>query len=123
MSYLTDHGITVIAYSSLVPLATWRAAEGQDSAKTQQMKSEGDSPDSPFRAMATKHGVSEAQILLRWAVQQGYAVLPKSLNPQRIQQNIDVFSFVIDEDDMTAIQRMDRGDGVAWSMGDPTKVG
>ena len=76
-----------------------------------------------FRAMAAKYGVSEAQILLRWAVQQGYAVLPKSLNPQRIQQNIDVFSFVIDEDDMTAIQRMDRGDGVAWSMGDPTKVG
>ena len=123
VSYLTAHGITVIAYSSLVPLSTWRAAEGQDSAKTQRMKADGDSPDSPFRAMAEKYGVSEAQILLRWAVQQGYAVLPKSLNPKRIQQNIDLFSFVIDEEDMTAIQRMDRGDGVAWSMGDPTKVG
>ena len=122
VSYLTEHGITVIAYSSLVPLSTWRAAEGQDSAKTQQMKADGDRPDSSFRAMAEKLGVSEAQILLRWAVQQGYAVLPKSLNPKRIQQNIDLFSFAIDEDDMSAIQRMDRGDGVAWSMGDPTKV-
>ena len=40
----------------------------------------------------------------------------------RIEQNIDLFKFEIDDVDMTAIGMMDRGDGIAWSMGDPTDV-
>lgn len=122
VSYLTENGIMAIAYSSLVPLSTWRAAEGQDSAKTEQMKADGKSSDSPFRAMAKKYRVSEAQVLLRWGLQEGYPVLPKSTNRERLRQNIDLFSFSIDDEDMNAIERMDRGDGVAWSVGDPTKI-
>ena len=122
VSYLAENGIIAIAYSSLVPLSTWRAAEGQDSAKTEQMKADGESSDSPFRAMAKKYGVSEAQVLLRWGLQEGYPVLPKSTNRERLRQNIDLFSFSIDDEDMNAIERMDRGDGVAWSVGDPTKI-
>lgn len=122
VSYLAENGIMAIAYSSLVPLSTWRAAEGQDSAKTEQMKADGESSDSPFRAMAKKYGVSEAQVLLRWGLQEGYPVLPKSTNRERLRQNIDLFSFSIDDEDMNAIERMDRGDGVAWSVGDPTKI-
>ena len=72
--------------------------------------------------MADKYGVSEAQLLLRWAVQKGYPVLPKSGNPMRIRQNFDLFSFEIDEGDMAAMAAMDRGEGVAWSSGDPTKI-
>ncbi len=121
VAYLKDNGIQPIAYSSLVPLSTWRAAEGHDSAKSDEMQSDSDSADSPFRAMAEKYGVTEAQILLRWAVQKGYAVLPKSTNPERIAQNFDLFSFQIDDEDMAAIETMDRGDGVAWPMGDPIK--
>ena len=93
--------------------------KGQGSAKTEQMKADGASADSAFKIMATKYDVSEAQVLLRWAVQKGYAVLPKSTNAERIQQNIDLFSFEIDEQDMASVAKMDRGDGVAWSMGDP----
>jgi len=122
VSYLRESGITAIAYSSLVPLSTWRAVKGQDSAKTEQMKADGENADSPFRAMAAKYGVSEAQVLLRWGVQKGYPVLPKSTNPDRLHQNLDLFSFSIDDEDMAAIERMDRGDGVAWAIGDPTKV-
>jgi 2,5-diketo-D-gluconate reductase A len=121
-SYLQDHAISIIAYSSLVPLSTWRTAPGQDSAKTEAMKQAGDEADSPFKIMAQKYGVSEAQVLLRWGLQKGYAILPKSMNKTRIQQNFDVLSFEIDDADMTAIEKMDRGDGVAWSFGDPTKV-
>jgi 2,5-diketo-D-gluconate reductase A len=120
--YLEDNAITPIAYSSLVPLSTWRAAAGQASAKTDTMKAEGEHPDSPFKIMATKYGVSEAQVLLRWAIQKGYPVLPKSTNPDRIRANADLFGFEIDADDMAAIAKMDRGDGVAWASGDPTKV-
>ncbi|HYO43121.1 MAG TPA: aldo/keto reductase, partial [Candidatus Limnocylindrales bacterium] len=79
-----------------------------------------ESPDSPFAAMAQKHGVSEAQVLLRWAVQEGYAVLPKSTNPDRIAQNADVFSFRLDDQDMATIAQMEQGAAVAWAIGDPT---
>ncbi|NNE07636.1 MAG: aldo/keto reductase [Gemmatimonadetes bacterium] len=122
VSYLEKNGILPIAYSSLIPLSTWRAAEGQKSAKTEAMKAEGESADFPFRAMAKKYGVSEAQVLLRWAVQKGYPVLPKSTNTERLEKNFDLFSFAIDDADMSAISGMDRGDGVAWSSGDPTRV-
>lgn len=120
--YLEEHAIVPIAYSSLVPLSTWRTAPGHDSAKTDLMKADGQRADAPFKAMAKKYGVSEAQVLLRWGVQKGYPVLPKSTNPDRIRQNADIFSFSIDDEDMAAIETMDRGDGVAWSVGDPTKA-
>ena len=120
--YLAENGVAPIAYSSLVPLATWRAAEGHDSAKTKTMRADGERADSPFKTMAAKYGVSEAQVLLRWAIQKGYPVLPKSTNPERIRQNADVFSFHIDDADMAAISDMDRGGGVAWRAGDPTQA-
>ncbi len=121
--YLDDHGIVPIAYSSLVPLSTWRTAEGHASGKTSAMKAEGERADSPFRAMAAKHGVSEAQVLLRWAIQRGFPVLPKSTKPERIRQNADLFSFALDDADVAAIATMDRGDGVAWGATDPTTFG
>ena len=120
--YLNDNAITPIAYSSLVPLSTWRSAEGQASAKTDQMRAEGKRSEGPFKVMATKYGVSEAQVLLRWAIQKGYPVLPKSTKPDRIRKNAEIFGFSIEDQDMAAIEKMDRGDGVAWAKGDPTKA-
>ena len=120
--YLDERGIAPIAYSSLVPLSTWRSAPGHDSAKTDAMRADSQRADSPFKAMARKYGVSEAQVLLRWGVQKGYAVLPKSTNPTRLRQNADIFSFRIDDADMAEIEKLDRGDGEAWSVGDPTKA-
>lgn len=120
--YLEENGIVPIAYSSLVPLATWRAAPGQSSAKSAAMQADGTREDSIFKVLARKYGVSEAQLLLRWGIQKGYPVLPKSTNPERMRQNADVFSFNIDDDDMAQLAAQDRGDGVAWSVGDPTKL-
>ncbi len=120
VAYLRKKSIAPIAYSSLVPLSTWRAAPGHDSAKTEQMRADGERADSPFRRMADQHGVTEAQVLLRWAVQQGYAVLPKSTNPQRMAQNLDLFSFALTTAELAEIATMDRGGGVAWPVGDPT---
>jgi 2,5-diketo-D-gluconate reductase A len=116
LSYMAENGIAPIAYSSLVPLSTWRTQEGQSSAKTGAMRADG----SAFTSMATKYGVSEAQLLLRWGVQNGYAVLPKSLNLDRMRQNIDLAGFQIDDADIAAIKTMDRGQGVAWATGDPS---
>ncbi|MDW4549969.1 aldo/keto reductase [Defluviimonas sp. D31] len=116
LSYMKAHGIAPIAYSSLVPLSTWRAEPGQDSKKTDAMKNDGHA----FAGMAAKYGVTEAQVLLRWGVQNGYAVLPKSLNPERMRQNIDLAGFSIDDADMALIRTMNRGEGVAWASGDPS---
>ena len=116
LAYMAENGIAPIAYSSLVPLSTWRTQEGQASAKTDQMKADG----GVFTDMARKYGVTEAQLLLRWGVQNGYAVLPKSLNVERMKQNIDLDGFEIGESDMQAILTMDRGQGVAWATGDPS---
>ncbi len=117
IAYMAETGIAPIAYSSLVPLSTWRVEEGQASAKTDEMKADG----AAFREMADSYGVSEAQLLLRWGVQNGYAVIPKSLNPERMRQNLDLFSFSISDADMAQMAMMDRGDGVAWATGDPSK--
>jgi 2,5-diketo-D-gluconate reductase A len=122
VAYLKQHEITPIAYSSLVPLATWRAAPGHASAKTDAMKADGQRTDSPFKALAAKHGATEAQVLLRWAIQNGYPVLPKSTKSERMKENASIFSFALSDEEMAAIAEMDRGDGVAWSIGDPTKL-
>jgi len=122
VSYMREHHITPIAYSSLIPLSTWRATPDQASGKSDAMRAEGESAASPFKAMAAKYGVTEAQVLLRWAIQRGYAVLPKSTTVERIRANIDLFGFELDAEDMAAIAHMDRGDGVAWSGGDPTRA-
>lgn len=123
VAFLRAEGVLPIAYSSLVPLSTWRVEPGQESAKTEAMKTDGDDDASPIKAVAARHGVSEAQVLLRWGIQQGYPVLPKSLKPERMRQNIDLFSFTLDADDMGRLARLDKGGGVAWATGDPRDLG
>jgi 2,5-diketo-D-gluconate reductase A len=121
--YLHEQKITPIAYSSLIPLSTWRIAEGQDSAKTDSMREEALRDGFIFNELARRYQVSQAQILLRWALQEGYAVLPKSVNLQRIKQNIDLFNFSISHEDMELMNKLNKGDGVAWASGDPTQQG
>lgn len=115
-AYMKEQGIAPIAYSSLAPMSGWRA--GQESAKTEAMDAEGHI----FADIAKRYGVTEAQLLLRWGIQNGYAVLPKSLNPVRMKQNLELDGFTISEEDMRYIRTLDRGDGLAWSVGDPTRV-
>lgn len=59
--------------------------------------------------IADAHGVSVAQVLVRWNVQQGVVVLPKSVTPARIRSNLDVDGFVLTEDDLAAIATLESG--------------
>ena len=66
--------------------------------------------DNPVIAqVAAKHGKSPAQVMIRWSIQLGNIVLPKSVTPARIEQNIDVFDFVLDDADMAAIATLESG--------------
>jgi 2,5-diketo-D-gluconate reductase A len=65
--------------------------------------------DPALQALAAKHGKTRAQIVLRWHVQSGLVVFPKSANPARIRENIDVFDFALDDAEMAAIARLDAG--------------
>ncbi|MEV4945389.1 aldo/keto reductase [Streptomyces sp. NPDC053755] len=58
-------------------------------------------------AIAQKHGRTPAQVVLRWHLQTGNVVIPKSVTPSRIRENIEVFDFELDDEDMGAIAVLD----------------
>ena len=121
VKFLRNEKIDIIAYSSLVPLSTWRHKDGENSKKTNEMHEIGLSENSPFKILAEKYDVTEAQFLLKWAVQNNYAVLPKSINIERVKQNFEL-NFLIDQSDMEYITTLDKGDSITWEYGDPLKV-
>ncbi|HUP26111.1 MAG TPA: aldo/keto reductase [Candidatus Limnocylindrales bacterium] len=99
VEYCRQHDIVVEAYS---PLA------------------HGYHMDDPIlRQVANKHSKTTAQIMIRWCLEQGLVVLPKSANKDRIAENIDVFDFSLDQEDMVKLKTLDRNFRTAW---DPTHV-
>jgi 2,5-diketo-D-gluconate reductase A len=67
--------------------------------------------DERIGAIARKHGKSPAQVILRWHLDSGLIVIPKSVTASRIRQNIDVFDFTLDAEDMSAIDKLDDKSG------------
>jgi 2,5-diketo-D-gluconate reductase A len=59
--------------------------------------------------VAAKHGRTVGQIVLRWHVQNGLVAIPKSRNPERMAENLAVFDFALDVDDLAAIDSLDEG--------------
>ena len=99
VKFCQDHDILVEAYS---PLA------------------HGEGMDNPVLAdLATKHGKTPAQIMIRWCLQIGTIPLPKSETLERIKQNYDIFDFKLDKDDLTKIKTLESNLRTAW---DPTHV-
>ncbi|BCJ72467.1 oxidoreductase [Catellatospora sp. IY07-71] len=66
--------------------------------------------DEPALAtVAAKHGRTPAQVVLRWHLQLGNVVIPKSVTPSRIAENLAVFDFTLDDEDMAALSTLDTG--------------
>ena len=62
--------------------------------------------------VAAKHGKSPAQVVLRWHLQLGNVVIPKSVTPERIKQNIEVFDFELSDEDIAAINGLEAGNRI-----------
>ena len=72
--------------------------------------------DDPVIAeLGRKYGKSPAQVIIRWHLQEGLVVIPKSVTPERIRDNLDVFQFELDDTDMARIAELDRPDGKTGS--------
>ncbi|TPJ54302.1 MULTISPECIES: aldo/keto reductase [unclassified Mesorhizobium] len=67
--------------------------------------------DPTIAGIAAKHGKSAAQTMIRWHLQEGLIVIPKSVHQDRISANFDVFDFELDAQDLKAIRGMDSADG------------
>ncbi|GAA5017866.1 aldo/keto reductase [Terrabacter aeriphilus] len=89
-AFHAEHGIVTEAWS---PLAV-RAGLLEDPVVVQ---------------LATKHGVSAAQLVLRWHVELGNVVLTRSVTPARIAENYEIFGFSLGADDLAALEGLDRG--------------
>lgn len=85
-----DHGIAIQSWSSL----------GSGRAIT----------DPVIASIARKHGRSPAQVMIRWQIQEGIIVIPKTTRPARLAENLDVFDFALDQDDIGLITELDDPD-------------
>jgi 2,5-diketo-D-gluconate reductase A len=65
--------------------------------------------DPVVTGIAAKHGVTPGQVALRWQLEIGNVVLTRSVTPERIDANLDLFGFALDDDDLTAVRGLDRG--------------
>lgn len=89
VAYCAEHGIVIESYSPLMQAGTVL--------------------EHPIIAdLAQKHARTPAQVILRWHVQRGFIVIPKSAKPERIRENFALFDFALSDDDMGQINGMDR---------------
>ncbi len=62
-----------------------------------------------FCRLAEKYGKSNVQVILRWHIQKGHIVIPRSVNPQHIRENVEIFDFSLTKEEMQEIDTLDKG--------------
>ena len=72
--------------------------------------------------IGAKYGKTAAQVILRWHIQRGIAVIPKSTHVERMRENLDVFDFTLTPEDMAAVAALDEKQSVFFSHQDPAMV-
>ena len=96
--FAAEHGILTQAWSPIGGITFYRDGSHRSTLN-----------DPVIGDIATAHGKSPAQVMLRWGLQQGRSVIPKSTKPSRIAENINVFDFELSADELTAIDDLDTG--------------
>jgi len=119
--YLQQPEMLDAAASAGVPLTAYSPLGSKD--RPDRMKAD-DEPilldDPTVAAIAERHEATPAQVLISWAIHRGTAVIPKSVTPHRIEENLAAAEVALTEADMDAIAGLDRGrryvDGSFWAM-------
>ena len=78
--------------------------------------------NSVLNEIGAKYGKSAAQVILRWHLQRGVVVIPKSTHIERMQENLNVFDFTLSEEDMASIAALDTKTSAFFSHDDPAMV-
>jgi 2,5-diketo-D-gluconate reductase A len=121
-NFNTDHVDRLIEETGVAPAVNqielhpyYQQRDKRDYHRHQQIAIESYSPlgsgavldDKTIAAIAKKHGVSPAQVMIRWHLDEGLIVIPKSTHAERIRENIDVFTFDLDDEDRAKIAGLD----------------
>jgi 2,5-diketo-D-gluconate reductase A len=101
---MTERGVQIESWGPL--------AQGRDDLFT----------DPILTGIAAAHGKSVAQVVLRWLVQRGVVVIPKSVRADRMRENIDVFDFALTDEEMARVATMDTGASAVFDHRDPASV-
>jgi 2,5-diketo-D-gluconate reductase A len=101
---MREHGVRIESWGPF--------AEGQNNIFSNPVLSE----------IGAAHGKSVAQVVLRWLIQRDVVVIPKSVRPERMRENIDVFDFALTDDDMARIAELDTGGTLFFDHADPEWV-
>jgi diketogulonate reductase-like aldo/keto reductase len=91
-----EHGIVTQAWSPIGGITSYRGMEKRTF-------------DDPTLLAIARHGKSAAQVMLRWHLQEGRAAIPKSVKPERVAENFDVFDFELTREQLAAIDALDTG--------------
>jgi diketogulonate reductase-like aldo/keto reductase len=97
-AFCVEHGILTQAWSPIGGITFYRDGEHTSTLE-----------DPVIVDIARTHGKSPAQVMLRWGIQHGRSVIPKSVRPARIAENFDVFDFELSADEVAAIDGLDTG--------------
>jgi 2,5-diketo-D-gluconate reductase A len=127
VEYCQAHGIVIVAYSSLAPLASWRESTDRQRAakKATDVTADGVERLNTYLTQLCEQrfpGKTPSQILLRWALQHSFPILPKSAQEKRIIENGELFdeSFVLSSEEMQELDHAFNEDRTfAWPSGNP----
>lgn len=104
MKYMVDFGCHIMAWAPL--------AEGRNNFFTNPV----------LEAIGRKYNKSVAQVALRWLLQRGVIIIPKSVHIERMRQNLDILDFTLSDEDMAEIARLDTGKSLFFDHHDPEVV-
>jgi 2,5-diketo-D-gluconate reductase A len=122
-NFLPEHLERIISESGVVPVVNqiethpeFQQRDIRDVLKRHNIQHESYSPlgsgaaldNEEIRKIAEAHGKSPAQVIIRWHLQEGLIVIPKSVHEDRIRENLEVFDFELSDAEMSAIAQLDR---------------